>query len=148
MRQRLRARLGSADDASEMVHDAFARLLGAGARADLREPEAFLNRIVRNLLIDRSRRRSSRGPDLPLEHAPEPWIPPEQESSLEMEQLRIRYRGIVEALPERMRQVFLLHRVDGLSYREIGDRLGISPRTAEWHVGEAIVRIGKGLEGE
>ena len=47
-----------------------------------------------------------------------------------------------------MREVFLLHRVDGLSYKDIALQLGISVRTVEWHIAEAIVRIGRGLDRE
>ena len=43
LRRRLRARLGSSDEASEMVHDAFARLLGAKPSDGVRDPAAFLN---------------------------------------------------------------------------------------------------------
>jgi RNA polymerase sigma-70 factor (ECF subfamily) len=45
-----------------------------------------------------------------------------------------------------MREVFLLHRIHGLGYKEIAGVLGISVRTAEWHVAEALVRIGRGLD--
>jgi RNA polymerase sigma-70 factor (ECF subfamily) len=57
-----------------------------------------------------------------------------------------RYREIVATLPNRMREVFLLHRVDELGYKEIAAHLGISVRTVEWHIAEAIIRISKGLD--
>jgi RNA polymerase sigma-70 factor (ECF subfamily) len=62
--------------------------------------------------------------------------------------MRRRYREAVDALPSRMREVFLLHRVDGVAYKEIAARLDISVRTVEWHIAEAIVRIGRGLDRE
>jgi len=48
-------------------------------------------------------------------------------------------------LPRRTREVFLLHRLEGLAYKEIAAQLGISIRTVEWHVAEAILRIGRDL---
>ncbi|MDB5722219.1 MAG: polymerase ECF-type sigma factor [Alphaproteobacteria bacterium] len=144
LRRRLRARLGSSEEAGELVQDAFARLLGSGALQHLRQPEAFLNRIVRNLLIDRSRRRAALPPHLPLQDVA---VPADQSDAIELEQLRTRYRRLVDALPPRTREVFLLHRAEGLTYAQIADRLAISPRTVEWHISEAIFRIGKGLEG-
>lgn len=147
LRRRLVSRLGS-DEANDLVHEAFARLLGAGALDRLREPGAFLNRIVRNLLIDRSRRLSTRPPHFALGDDVHVAVPPEQCDAIEVDQMRQRYRQAVAALPERMREVFVLHRIDGLSYKEIAARLDISVRTVEWHIAEAIVRISKGLDAE
>ncbi|MBB5986622.1 RNA polymerase sigma factor [Sphingobium lignivorans] len=146
LRRRLRGQLRSSEEAHDLVQDAFVRLLGAAARQALREPEAFLNRIVRNLLIDRSRRLAARAAHVPLDEDSEPGVRPSQADTIELAQMRDRYQAAVNALPERMREVFLLHRIEGLGYREIATRLGISHRTVEWHIAEAIVRIGKGLE--
>lgn len=48
-------------------------------------------------------------------------------------------------LPPRRRQAFELHRHHGLSYREIGQVMGISPRTVEIHVSQALVAFRKAL---
>ena len=146
LRRRLRARLGSTDDANELLHDAFARLLGSRSLAEVRDPRAFLNRIISNLLIDRSRRRSARPIHVGIENEAELAVAPAQTDGIELEQVHRRYKELVDALPPRMRQVFLLHRVEGLGYKEIAERLDISVRTVEWHIAEAIVRIGKGLD--
>ncbi|MFN3945626.1 MAG: RNA polymerase sigma factor [Allosphingosinicella sp.] len=146
LKRRLRRRTGSGEEASDLVHEAFARLLGAAALRQLRHPEAFLNRILRNLLIDRARRSAGRAEHVPIAPDCEPVVPPDQASAIELTQMREQYRALVADLPERMREVFVLHRVEELSYREIAARLDISVRTVEWHIGEAIVRISKGLE--
>lgn len=146
LRRRLRARVRSHDEANDLVQDAFARLLGARSLARVRDPGAFLNRIVRNLLIDRSRRLSARPPHVSI--VDEIAVPPDQGQAIEVEQMRQRYRDLVALLPPRTREVFVLHRIDGVGYKEIAERLDISVRTVEWHVAQAIVRISKGLDGE
>jgi RNA polymerase sigma-70 factor (ECF subfamily) len=148
LRRRLRARLRSSEEANDLLHEAFARLLGSCSLERLRQPEAFLNRIIRNLLIDRSRRLSNRSPHVAIGDEVDPAVAPDQADALEVEQMRQNYREAVQSLPERMREVFLLHRVEELSYKEIAARLGISVRTVEWHIAEAIVRISKGLDAE
>ncbi|MEN3746081.1 sigma-70 family RNA polymerase sigma factor [Sphingomonas sp. HF-S3] len=145
LRRWLDARLRSREEANDLVQDAFSRLLGSDAREGLRQPEAFLNRIVRNLLIDRSRRVSNRTAHVPIDEMNEPAARATQEDAIELTQMRERYRAAVDALPPRTRQVFLLHRADELGYKEIATQLGIGIRTVEWHVGEALVRIGKDL---
>jgi RNA polymerase sigma-70 factor (ECF subfamily) len=146
LRRRVGAQLRSSEEAHDLVQDAFARLLGAGTRHALERPEAFLNRIVRNLLIDRSRRLATRTLHVAIDEANEPVVRATQGDAIELQQMKDRYRAAVAALPERMREVFLLHRVEGLGYKEIAAKLEISTRTVEWHVAEAIVRIGRSLE--
>jgi len=145
LQRRLRAKLRSAEDARDVVQDAFARLLGT--RALPREPAAFLNRIVRNLVIDRARRVTARGPEVPLDQTDAPRVEATQSDAIELEQTRALYKASVDALPRRTREVFLLHRLEGLAYKDIAAQLGISIRTVEWHVAEAIVRIGRDLRG-
>lgn len=44
----------------------------------------------------------------------------------------------IAALPEATRHIFLLYHVDELSYREIGERLKISPRSVEYQLRRAL----------
>lgn len=58
----------------------------------------------------------------------------ESERFLKME----RINNSVRQLPPKCREVFLLHRRNGLTYREIGDHLNISPKTVENHMIKAL----------
>jgi RNA polymerase sigma-70 factor (ECF subfamily) len=148
LRRRLRARVRSHEEANDLVQDAFARLLGARSLSSIRDPGAFLNRIVRNLLIDRSRRLSARSPHVSIDVGDDIAVAPDQGQAIEVEQMRERYCELVQLLPPRTREVFTLHRIDGHSYKDIAARLDISVRTVEWHIAQAIVRISRGLDGE
>lgn len=53
---------------------------------------------------------------------------------------------VVSELPQRRRSVFILHRKHGLSYREIGQVLGISRKTVENHMGLALNDIREQIE--
>lgn len=44
----------------------------------------------------------------------------------------------IEQLPGRCREVFILSRVEQLSHKEIGEQLGISPKTVENHITKAL----------
>ncbi|MES2902939.1 MAG: RNA polymerase sigma factor [Pseudomonadota bacterium] len=148
LRRQIRSRVGSDDEARDLVQDAFTRLLGARPAEGFRAPGAFLNRIVHNLLVDRSRRLSARPLHVAFDAETGPSVAPEQAEIIELDQMRRRYRNVVETLPPRMRQVFILHRIDELSYKQIAAHLDISVRTVEWHIAEAIVRISRALDAE
>lgn len=143
-----RRRLRGADDPLDLVQEAFARLVGSAPAGMLRNPEAYLQRIARNMLIDRSRKVSGKIAHVPISAGVEIPVPPDQSYAIEADDMKRLYRNAVEALPPRTRQVFLLHRVDELSYRAIAEDLGLSIRTVEWHIAEAIMRIGTALKPE
>lgn len=142
----LRGRLNGAEDSRDILQEAFARLAGSRPGSALRNPEAYLQRIVRNLLIDRSRRTATLPVHVPITEEIQIAVPPDQAYAIEVSQMREQYRAVVAALPPRTREVFLLHRVDDLQYIEIAERLEISVRTVEWHISQAISKIGTALE--
>src|SRR3546814_1611007 len=60
--------------------------------------------------------------------------PPQQEWNMEADDLLRLYEEAVDAMPPKTRRVFLMHRVDELSYREIHEFLGISIATVGFHM--------------
>jgi RNA polymerase sigma factor (sigma-70 family) len=144
----VRGRLRSDQEAQDIVQDAFVRFLGFVSRQRPRDPGAVLNRITRNLLINRSQLSRNVVPHVPIGDNLGLAVPAVQCEEMEVEQMREQYRAIVASLPPRMREVFILHRLEDLSYKEIAARLDISIRTVEWHFAEAIIRIDKALERE
>ncbi|GAF05144.1 RNA polymerase sigma-70 factor [Saccharicrinis fermentans] len=45
---------------------------------------------------------------------------------------------VIELLPEQRRRIFKLNRLEGLKYREIAEKLSISPKTVEVQMGKAL----------
>ncbi len=62
---------------------------------------------------------------------------PEQDHA---ERLR-RLERTLAKLPMTRREIFLEHAVDGMSYRDIAGRTGLSVRQVEGHVARAIYRL-------
>ena len=145
-----RARLRTGDDPGDFVQESFARLVGSMSQRTLPAPGAYLQRIARNLLYDRAKRSEVRLASLhvPIGEGCEPVVEPDQTHAIEAEDVMRAYRRAVAELPDRTRQVFLLHRVDELAYREIGERLGISIPTVQYHFARALAHIDAALERE
>ncbi|MDR6709305.1 RNA polymerase sigma-70 factor (ECF subfamily) [Novosphingobium sp. 1748] len=148
LRRYFRSRLRSADDASDLVQEAFARLVGAMAKEVPQRPVAYLQRIARNLLFNRTKRMEARvmrfhvSFDDGYEHA----IRPDQTDRLELADVMRIYRRALSELSDKTRQAFLLHRVEELTYKEIGERLGLSIPTVQYHVARALAHIDAALE--
>lgn len=143
----VKRRIGDAEDAADLVQDAFARLAQARPAQTLSAPRAYLQRIVLNLMRDRSKsaehRLVVRGITLSPEQAP--TVPAQQEWAIEANDLMTRYAAAVAALSPRTREVFLLHRVDELRYRDIAVRLGITVATVEYHMARALAQLDEAL---
>ena len=60
------------------------------------------------------------------------------EVELEFKQLETHYNTILNKLPDRQKEVYLLSREEELSYKEIAERLGISVNTVENHMVKAL----------
>jgi len=141
-----RHKTGDSEVASDLVQDSFVRLVSV-YNAGLGNPAAYLQRIARNLVFDRFRRegRSPVDADLPL-HDCDVAIPPMQEEGLTARDLLRLYETAIKGLSDKTRTVFLLSRVEGLTYEAIRLRLGISMGTVEYHMMRAIAHVDRVLE--
>lgn len=137
-----------AHEVPDLVQEAFVRLASASASRVPDRPGAYLQRTVRNLMIDVSRSRQKHWPERDGEignATTQPFSPPTQELTIEADDLMRTYRAALDELSARTRQVFLLHRVDDLTYPQIANRLGITTATVEYHISRALVHLDKAL---
>lgn len=135
------------DMAPDMVQEVFTRAAGSEQASRLVNPVAFIRRIARNLLIDRARRRKHSNVILfPFDEERHLATPPDQAWNIEATDLFRHYEAAVDALPEKTRRVFLMHRVDELSYRQIHEQLGISVATVEYHMMKALAHIARWVD--
>lgn len=143
-------RLKGDDEPADYVQEVFARLARHMPLETIRQPRHYLRRIARNLLFERSRRLKTRAifNSVPLSPLIEPSVLPDQEQGLEMEDVMAAYRRALDDLPARTRDVFVLHRVDELTYKEIGEQLGITIPTVQYHVARALAHLDAALGQE
>lgn len=139
----IRRRVGI-EAAPDLVQEVYVRAVGSPQSRDLANPAGFLQRIARNLLIDLARRSSTSAAALtPFDESRDAASPPEQEWGIEAADLLRTYQAALDGLPEKTRQVFLMHRVDEMSYKAIHKALGISVATVEYHMMKALTHIAR-----
>ena len=144
-------KLGDAAESDDILQEACLRLHRARQEQEIVNPTGYLYRITANLIVDylRSRRLDKelnaelrmqsgrREPDINT-------ITPE--NSLDKKQDLERVVEALADMPDQGKRVFLMHRTQGKSYREIADELGIAPHTVEKHMVRALRRLRKALE--
>jgi RNA polymerase sigma-70 factor (ECF subfamily) len=129
--------LGSVADSEDIVQEAFLRWLGAD-RAAVREPEAFLRRVVTRLCLDhlksaRQRRETYIGPWLP-----EPIVEAAQD---DIDDITLPLMMALERLLPLERAAFLLHDVFGMAFDEIAETIGLETATCHQLASRARTRV-------
>ena len=59
----------------------------------------------------------------------------------QIEELAKRIEDAVAALPESYREAFVMHRFRDMSYKEIAETLGVSPKTIDYHIQQALKQL-------
>lgn len=128
------------DAAPDFVQEAFTRMLRIVAFDRLENPHGYLTRIAHNLLIERVRTwRRKQCVLYPLDEARDAIVCLEQEWRIETVELRHAYRRAL-ALPRRTRRIFLMHRLQGMSYKEIAEHIDVGNNGVAYHMMRALVR--------
>lgn len=132
------ARRGANDEAEDLVQETYLRLLRAhhAQGSAIANPEAYLFTVALNLAREQAaRRRWSLLPIEELENVTTLLAGEESaEDAADRAQRRQRLQALLGTLPERTRAVLVMQYRDGLSYKQIAERMGVSPHMVKKHV--------------
>jgi RNA polymerase sigma-70 factor (ECF subfamily) len=115
--------LGSRSDAEDVVQDAWLRWRTA---QDVRNPDAFLNRVITRLCLDRLKSARARREVYVGEWLPEPVLEDDPLAPFSDENLSVAFLLALERLTPLERAAFLLHDVFDTPFAEIASTLGRS----------------------
>ncbi len=96
--------------------------------------KAYLYKVLGNLIIDASRLHASQ--NVPLENV-------ETTSTENDIELNIDIQNAINSLPAKLKEVYLLSRLDGFKYSEIAEILGISIKAVEKRLTNAFSKLRK-----
>lgn len=136
-------RRAPAQDVGDLLQECFRRLLSSSAYPHVlaEQPGAYLFRTARNLLAEHHRTDERR---MAADHHSyeEPEIAgPDPHVALEARDQMRRVADALTRLKPKTREIFLMHRVDGLSYSEIAAAKGMSVKGIEKQIAKAMVAI-------
>ncbi len=134
-----RAKLGCAEEAADLAQETWLRLMRIARPDTLANPRAYIFRIAENLVIDQLRKRLSH-PAPARDIAEDAWVcpAPRPEAQAQARQQFQLLERAIEELPPKCRAVFLLHRIEGLTYSQIAARQGVSVKTVEKQMLKAL----------
>jgi RNA polymerase sigma factor (sigma-70 family) len=139
-------RLRSSEEAADVAQEAYARMLQLDSPGTVSHLRAFLFKTAANIAIDRLRYRKAelRRAERRLLSGFFASLPTEQ-YVCDAEELRLT-AAYIDELPRQYKEALLLSRFELLSTSEIAARMGISERTVQHYIVEALVYIHSRLE--
>lgn len=139
-------RCSDADMAEDLTQDVFLKLWENRRRIDKRTVKAFLYTIAQNLTINQLKRKqlhykfqkkpgSDRDTDTP-------------EKLAEIVEYEIKLNQVLSDLPAGGREVFLMNRLEDLTYNEIADRLKLSVKAVEKRMSKVLKILREKLDAD
>ena len=140
-------RTGSSPEAEDIVQEIYLKL--ALAKDEPENAAAYLYRLGTNVMLDRvrSRRRAMSRDDAYYQtihvgaRGANTTDTPDPDAAIDARRRYAQVMAAVEKLPRQCRRVFFMHKIDGLSYAEVADRLAISRSAVEKHMIAALKRL-------
>tara|TARA_Y100000385_G_C12953555_1_gene576554 strand:- start:226 stop:717 length:492 start_codon:yes stop_codon:yes gene_type:complete len=137
-------RCGDQEVATDIAQDSFMKIWEKNLEYNENQIKGLLYKISKELWISQYRKLdSARKFELNLTYEDERITP---EDLLEYDELRVKYEEVLSILPENQREVFLMSRMEDLTYKEIADRLDIGVKAIEKRMSLALRTLRKELK--
>lgn len=137
----LAVRMGSIEDAKELVQEAYLKALAFDRPGTMRLQPGYIWRIAANLAIDRMRERASRERSCHTMLSLVEKLEVSAESTAEaQERLTVVERAIRESPPKCV-EAFVLHVMRGLTFDEVGREMRISGRMARKYLARMLEHL-------
>ncbi|MDF1547000.1 MAG: sigma-70 family RNA polymerase sigma factor, partial [Bacteroidales bacterium] len=137
-------RCGNEEMSTDLAQDTFLRLWERKVRDEGKKTIGLAYTMANNIFVSRYRKKNSEKNYLDSLEFEFYGATPEKE--LEYKELKTRYERTLAKLGERQRTVFLMSRIEGLKYREIAERLGISEKAVEKRMNTALLEFKRVLK--
>lgn len=130
LRRRLAGRLGSAELASDALHDTYVRLHRAEIAGEVQNPRSYLMAMALNIASNSARKDARYLAALEIEALIDiPDEAPDPERAVEARSQLAAVNATLQGLPERRRTIFRRFWADGASYQELATENNLSERT-------------------
>lgn len=132
--------------AEDIAQDTFMKLWETRSKIDKRTVKAYLYTIAQNITINQLKRNNLKFKFQKKPTADRDFDTPEKLA--EMQEYEQKLNDVIAMLPDGGREVFLMNRLEDLTYNEIAERLGLSVKAIEKRMSKVlrIIRDNLGTE--
>ena len=138
--QYFRRKARDQNEIDDLVQEVFLRVVGRRSAEPVENVGAYVFQTAASVLVDRHRRVTVRHTDDHVEFDADRHSSSDFDAARVLEARQALQSAVValQSLPERTRDIFILRRIEGIAYRDIADRFGISVSAVEKHMVRAI----------
>jgi len=132
---------GNQAQAEDIMQEAFLRLWPDREKVQPEKVKSFLFTVANNLFLDGVRHEQVK-----FRYQQQQVERSDNESPqhiLEQAEFKQALEDAINALPPGQREVFLMNRIEKLTYQEIADRLEVSVKAVEKRMGKALKKMRK-----
>jgi RNA polymerase sigma factor, sigma-70 family len=132
----------SSEKARDLAQDIFLKIWEQRVRlADVQQEDAYVYTLARNTILDFLRKKlfDTENIDLLIDFFADQSINPQQK--LEYKELGETLQYAIDQLPGKVKDVFVLSRVEGLTHEQIAQRLNISVVSSKTYIVRALQTI-------
>ena len=135
-------------EVDDIVQEVFVKIWESRNKLeDYKLLNSYIFTIAYNNSIDLIRKRISNNKYLGhLKYSASINFTPTIVSQIEYNELNNQVEKLIANLPDRQKQVYLLHRDEGVTYTEIAEKLGISKNTVENHMVKALKYLRQNMD--
>jgi RNA polymerase sigma-70 factor, ECF subfamily len=131
-------------DPEEIVQEVFVRVwLKKEAIDPEKDFQSYLFSIAKNLVLDHLKSAVNRKLYFVGEHFQKDLVEEEGMEVSQSEETEDKLQKLINEIPERRREIFRLSRFEGLSYKQIAERLNISENTVDSQIRNALAFLRK-----
>jgi len=125
--------------AEEVVADVFANIWIKRKKLKINKSvKAYLFRSTKNTTISYLRKRKNIYEPIEEDQLNIKNQDSSPDKNLLKEEQNLKLEKLLKIIPERSREVFILHRFNGFKYRDIAETLGVSVKTVEKHMTKSL----------
>jgi RNA polymerase sigma-70 factor, ECF subfamily len=140
LRRFIRSRVSDEATADDILQDVFLKIQKRLAQLDdSSKLQSWIYLIARNAVIDQYRMRKE------TVEVPESLAAETSADEPDIEGLKVAFRRMIDALPEPYRETIVLTELEGLTQKELAERLGISVSGAKSRVQRGRERLKQAL---
>jgi len=130
---------GDREEARDLAQEVFVKYWEKLDAVDEQGASSYIYMIARNLLANKFQKDKVK-----LKFVRSLSVEDDREDPqflLEVEDHKVRLERTLSDMPDTQREVLLMHRIEGIKYREIAEKLDISVKAVEKRMSLALVKI-------